>query len=254
MLKKEFKADDLLVKVYDTRLSLGEAAAAEAADYLRKLLAEKAEVCAVFAAAPSQNEFLAALAAAPGIDWGRVHALHMDEYVGLPEGAPQSFGHFLREAIFDRVPFGRVDYIGTVGTPEALMERYDRILAESPVDVVFMGIGENGHIAFNDPHVADFHDPLRIKRVDLDLTCRTQQVHDGCFPRLEDVPEYALTLTVPALATAGRLFCMVPAATKAEAVKATVLGPVTERVPATVMRHHPAATLYVDADSGKYLL
>ena len=110
------------------------------------------------------------------------------------------------------------------------------------------------HIAFNDPHVADFHDPLRIKRVDLDQVCRMQQVHDGCFPTLEEEPEYALTLTVPALAEAGRLFCMVPASTKADAVKATVLGPVSERVPATVMRLHPAATLYVDADSGKYIL
>ena len=254
MLIKEFKADALQVKVYDTRQSLGEAAAAEAAKYLRELLDEKEEVCAVFAAAPSQNEFLASLAASPGIDWGRVHALHMDEYVGLSEDAPQSFGNFLRRAIFDLVPFGKVDYIGPVDDPEAAMARYDRILSENPVDVVFMGIGENGHIAFNDPHVADFHDPLRIKRVDLDQVCRMQQVHDGCFPTLEEVPEYALTLTVPALAEAGRLFCMVPASTKADAVKATVLGPVSERVPATVMRLHPAATLYVDADSGKYLL
>ena len=238
MLIKEFKADALQVKVYDTRQSLGEAAAAEAAKYLRELLDEKEEVCAVFAAAPSQNEFLASLAASPGIDWGRVHALHMDEYVGLSEDAPQSFGNFLRRAIFDLVPFGKVDYIGPVDDPEAAMARYDRILSENPVDVVFMGIGENGHIAFNDPHVADFHDPLRIKRV----------------ASLEQVPEYALTLTVPALAEAGRLFCMVPASTKADAVKATVLGPVSERVPATVMRLHPAATLYVDADSGKYIL
>lgn len=254
MLIKEFKADALQVKVYDTRGSLGDAAAAEAAEYLRKMLDEKEEVCAVFAAAPSQNEFLAALSKAPLIDWSRVHALHMDEYVGLAEDAPQSFGNFLRRAIFDRVPFGRVDYIGPVSDPEEAMARYDQILSEYPVDVVFMGIGENGHIAFNDPHVADFNDPLRIKRVDLDLVCRTQQVHDGCFPALEDVPEYALTLTVPALARARRLFCMVPASTKAEAVKATVLGPVTERVPATVMRRHAAATLYVDTDSGKYLL
>lgn len=134
------------------------------------------------------------------------------------------------------------------------MARYDRILAGNPVDVVFMGIGENGHIAFNDPHVADFNDPLRIKKVDLDLTCRTQQVHDGCFATLGEVPEYALTLTIPALVAADRIFCVVPAATKADAVRATVLGPVTEKVPATVLRHHPDATLYVDSDSGKYIM
>ena len=254
MLRKEFNADALRVKVYDTRQALGEAAGAEAAAWLRKRLEGQGTVRAIFAAAPSQNEFLAALAAAPYIDWGRVHALHMDEYVGLPADAPQAFGNFLKAAIFDKVPFGRIDYIGTEGDPEAVMARYDRILAESPVDVVFMGIGENGHIAFNDPHVAEFDDPLRIKKVDLDLTCRTQQVHDGCFPSLAEVPEYALTLTIPALVSADRIFCVVPAATKADAVRATVLGPVTEKVPATVLRRHPAATLYVDSDSGKYIL
>ena len=254
MLRKEFKSDALQVKVFDTRQSLGEAAGAEAAAWLRKRLEGQETVRAIFAAAPSQNEFLAALAAAPDIDWHRVHALHMDEYVGLPADAPQAFGNFLRAAIFDKVPFGRIDYIGTEGDPEAVMARYDRILAENPVDVVFMGIGENGHIAFNDPHVADFNDPLRIKKVDLDLTCRTQQVHDGCFATLGEVPEYALTLTIPALVAADRIFCVVPAATKADAVRATVLGPVTEKVPATVLRHHPAATLYVDSDSGKYIM
>ena len=254
MLRKEFNADALRVKVYDTRQALGEAAGTEAAAWLRKRLEEKDIVRAIFAAAPSQNEFLAALAAAPDIDWSRVHALHMDEYVGLPADAPQAFGNFLKAAIFDKVPFGRIDYIGTEGDSDAVMARYDRILSESPVDVVFMGIGENGHIAFNDPHVAEFDDPLRIKKVDLDLTCRTQQVHDGCFPSLDEVPEYALTLTIPALVSADRIFCVVPAATKADAVRATVLGPVTEKVPATVLRRHPDATLYVDSDSGKYIL
>ena len=254
MLRKEFNADALRVKVYDTRQALGEAAGAEAAAWLRQRLEERDIVRAIFAAAPSQNEFLAALAAAPDIDWSRVHALHMDEYVGLAADAPQAFGNFLKAAIFDKVPFGRIDYIGTEGDPDAVMARYDRILSESPVDVVFMGIGENGHIAFNDPHVAEFDDPLRIKKVDLDLTCRTQQVHDGCFPSLDEVPDYALTLTIPALVSADRIFCVVPAATKADAVRATVLGPVTEKVPATVLRRHPAATLYVDSDSGKYIL
>ena len=254
MLKKQFKVDKLDVKVYDSRRSMGEEAGAEAAEYLRALLAKQDEEYAIFAAAPSQNEFLATLAAAPGIDWGRVHALHMDEYVGLPADAPQGFGNFLRRAIFDKVPFGSVDYIGSEGNPDDLIARYDAILAAHKVDVVFMGIGENGHIAFNDPHVADFADPARIKKVDLDLKCRTQQVHDGCFAKLEDVPEYALTLTVPTLFAGGRLFCVVPAATKADAVKATVEGPVGAQCPATVMRLHDAATLYVDSDSGKYIL
>ena len=232
---------------------MGEAAAAEAAAHLRALLSAQKEVRAIFAAAPSQNEFLEALCKEPGIDWTRVIALHMDEYVGLPADAPQGFGNFLRRAIFDKLPFGKVEYIGSEGNPEELMARYDAILADGKVDVVFMGIGENGHIAFNDPHVADFNDPSRIKKVDLDLKCRNQQVHDGCFARLEDVPEYALTLTVPALFAADRLFCVVPAPTKADAVKATVEGPIGEKCPATVMRLHKDATLYLDPDSAAKL-
>lgn len=254
MLRKEFKVDKLDVKVFDTRKAMGAEAGEEAAEYLRELLSRQDEVWAIFAAAPSQNEFLETLAAAPGIDWHRVHALHMDEYVGLSPEAPQGFGNFLRRAIFDKVPFASVDYIGSEGDPETLIARYDKILSEHKVDVVFMGIGENGHIAFNDPHVADFHDKARIKKVDLDLKCRNQQVNDGCFAKLEDVPQYALTLTIPTLFAGGRLFCVVPAATKADAVKATVEGPVGEACPATVMRLHSAATLYTDSDSGKYIL
>lgn len=254
MLVKHFKADNLDVKIYDSRDAMGKAAGEEAAAYLRKILSEKEEINAVFAAAPSQNEFLAALAEAPGIEWGRVNALHMDEYVGLPSDAPQAFGNFLRNAIFDKVPFKEVFYIGTEGTPEELAARYDHILADHPVDVVFMGIGENGHIAFNDPHVADFHDPLRIKKVDLDEKCRMQQVHDKCFEKIEDVPHYALTLTCPELFSADRIFCVVPAATKAAAVRSACEGPVSESCPSSILRRHKNATLYLDSDSGKYVL
>ncbi|MDE5963052.1 MAG: 6-phosphogluconolactonase [Alistipes sp.] len=253
MLIKSFKADSLTVNIHDSRTNMGQAAAADAADCLRHLLATQNDVYAVFAAAPSQNEFLAALAAAEGIDWTRVHALHMDEYVGLAADAPQGFGNFLRRGIFDRLPFASVEYIGTSTDSEAALSNYDAILAAHPIDVVFMGIGENGHIAFNDPHVADFNDPKRIKKVDLDLKCRMQQVNDGCFAALDEVPEYALTLTVPTLFSGKRLFCIVPAPSKADAVKATVEGPVDESCPASILRRHPAAALYLDTDSGKYL-
>ena len=166
MLLKNFKVDNLDVQVYDTREAMGKAAAAEAVAYLKQLLSRKDEIYMIFAAAPSQNEFLAAVAEAEGIDWGRIHALHMDEYVGLPSDAPQGFGNFLRRAIFDKVPFASVDYIGTSADTEATIARYEAILSAHHVDVVFMGIGENGHIAFNDPHVADFNDPKLIKKVD----------------------------------------------------------------------------------------
>jgi len=254
MLKKEFKVDNLDVKVYDTRKSMGLEAGNEAIAYLKDLLAKQDQVYIIFAAAPSQNEFLETVANAEGVDWSRVHALHMDEYVGLPADHPAGFGNFLTRAIFGKVPFGSVELIGTSADSEATIARYNKILSEHHVDIVFMGIGENGHIAFNDPHVADFNDPNRIKKVDLDLKCRNQQVHDGCFEKLEQVPEYALTLTCPQLFSADRLFCVVPAATKADAVKATCQGPISEVCPATIMRRHKAATLYCDADSGKYVL
>lgn len=246
-------AGKLPVRIYDTRRNMGEAAAADVAACIRELLAVKQEIYMIFAAAPSQNEFLAALAAAPGIEWNRIHALHMDEYVGLPSDAPQGFGNFLRAAIFDKVPFASVDYIGTESDPEETCRRYAALLQGIQVDIVCMGIGENGHIAFNDPPVADFNDPLTIKKVALDETCRLQQVHDGCFARIEEVPRYAVTLTVPTMFRARYIFCIVPAPTKANAVRATVCGPISEQCPASILRTHEHAILYTDSDSAALL-
>lgn len=246
-------AGKLPVRIYDTRRNMGEAAAADVAACIRELLAVKQEIYMIFAAAPSQNEFLAALAATPGIEWDRIHALHMDEYVGLPSDAPQGFGNFLRAAIFDKVPFASVDYIGTESDPEETCRRYAALLQGIQVDIVCMGIGENGHIAFNDPPVADFNDPLTIKKVALDETCRLQQVHDGCFARIEEVPRYAVTLTVPTMFRARYIFCIVPAPTKANAVRATVCGPVSEQCPASILRTHEHAILYTDSDSAALL-
>ena len=246
-------AGKLPVRIYDTRRNMGEAAAADVAACIRELLAVKQEIYMIFAAAPSQNEFLAALAATPGIEWNRIHALHMDEYVGLPSDAPQGFGNFLRAAIFDKVPFASVDYIGTESDPEETCRRYAALLQGIQVDIVCMGIGENGHIAFNDPPVADFNDPLTIKKVALDETCRLQQVHDGCFARIEEVPRYAVTLTVPTMFRARYIFCIVPAPTKANAVRATVCGPISEQCPASILRTHEHAILYTDSDSAALL-
>lgn len=250
MLIKTFKADNLSVNVYDTRKSMGAAAASEVAACIKAELAAKQEIYMIFAAAPSQNEMLEALIAEEGIEWNRIHALHMDEYVNLPSDAPQGFGNFLCRAIFDKVPFASVNLIGTDADSEAACARYDSLLAEHPVDIVCMGIGENGHIAFNDPHVADFNDPLRIKKVDLDLKCRQQQVNDGCFASLDQVPTHALTLTIPTLFNVRNVFCVVPAATKADAVYNTVTGPVSEVCPASILRRHANAILYADSDSG----
>ena len=254
MLKKQMKADRLDVKIYDSRKAMGEAAAHEAAEYIKDLLAKKESIYIIFAAAPSQNEFLEALCHEPGIDWGRVHAIHMDEYVNLPADHPTGFGNFFRRAIFDKLPFASIDFIGTDPDYEAAIARYDKLLVEHKPDICLMGIGENGHIAFNDPHVTFFNDPLRIKKVDLDPVCRQQQVNGGCFATLDEVPEYAITLTIPTLLACERIFCMVPAPAKANAVKAAVLGPICEKCPASSLRNHPAATLYLDSDSSKYIL
>lgn len=247
--------DQLTLLRHADRVALGQAAGNEAAAVLRDRLALQPVARVVFAAAPSQNETLATLAAAEGIDWSRVVAFHMDEYVGLPLGAPQRFSHYLREKLFDVVRPGRVELIGvaaslaTLADAEAECLRYAALLAEGPIDLVCLGIGENGHIAFNDPPVADFDDPLAVKPVELELACRRQQVNDGCFSTLEAVPTHAITLTIPTLVSATRMVCAVPGATKRQAVAGVLAGPVATACPATILRRHGGCTLHVDADS-----
>ena len=251
---KEMQADSLKVIVADSRDAMGQEAARRAGECIRALLAEKDEINMIFAAAPSQNETLKYLMQEEGIDWSRVNAFHMDEYVGLSREAPQSFGRYLYEHVFSHLPFKCVNYLrGDAPDAEAECERYSALLRENPVDVVMLGIGENAHIAFNDPPVADFDDPALVKPVALDEICRNQQVHDGCFATLDDVPTHALTLTVPALMHAAQVFCVVPAATKARAVRDTLLGDIRTACPASILRRHPAATLYLDADSASLL-
>lgn len=226
---------------------MGQAAAADVAQALRDALHTSDNARIVFASAPSQDDMLAGLATAPGIDWARVTALHMDEYVGLPSGAPERFGTYLTQRLFDHVRPGRVELIDGDGDNEA--RRYAEVLAEQPIDIVCLGIGENGHIAFNDPEVADFADPLLVKAVELDERSRVQQVNDGCFPSISAVPTHAITLTIPALTSGRRLFCVVPGGTKREAVRRALEGPISEACPASVLRRHPDCTLYLDADS-----
>ena len=251
---KEFKVDNLKVKIADTRAEMGALAAADIRAKMLELLSEREYINMIFAAAPSQNETLASLLEYKDIDWSRVNAFHMDEYVGLDKNAPQRFGNFLSEHIFSKVPFRSVNYIDPSNEAEAECARYTKLLTDYPTDIVVLGIGENGHIAFNDPGVADFNDKAMIKVVELDDICRNQQVNDGCFASLELVPKNALTLTVPTLTKAASLFCSVPAKTKAWAVKETLTtDKIDEHCPATIMRLHKDATLYCDADSASML-
>ncbi|MGH3486309.1 MAG: 6-phosphogluconolactonase [Actinopolymorphaceae bacterium] len=242
-----------IVRVFADRASLGHAAASDIAAEIRERLGVQDAVRMIFAAAPSQQETLAALTAEAGVNWERVTAFQMDDYLGLPDDAPQRFGQWLRAAIFDRLPFKDVHLMRTDGDAESRAAEYAALLDEAPVDICCLGIGVNGHIAFNDPPVADFADPLAVKVVQLDSTCRQQQVDDGCFPTFDDVPPTALTLTVPRLLDVGRMFCMVPGAAKAPAVGAALQGPIAESCPASALRTHHACSLYLDQDSAHEL-
>lgn len=246
-------AVELDLRIFPDREQLGAAAAADIADELRKVLAEQGSVRMIFASAPSQRETLAALAAAPEIDWFRVTAFHMDEYLGLPPDAPQLFATWLREAFFDRVPLGAVHYIDAEGAEQQSADAYAALLRQAPIDIVCLGIGVNGHIAFNDPPVADFDDPAAVKIVELDERSRLQQVQDGLFASVDAVPRRAITLTVPTLMSGKRLFCMVPGALKAEALRATISGPLSTAWPSTILRTHPGCRVYADVDAASGL-
>lgn len=250
---KKQQYDKLAVEIYDNRQAMGEAAAADIEQAILEVLAAKNSCTIIFAAAPSQREVLEGLAQSSKIDWTKIHAFHMDEYIGLPKEAPQGFANFLQRALFSQVPLGKVSIIDGTARPEEECERYTALLQHNPADIVVMGIGENGHIAFNDPPVANFRDDSLVKIVELDQECRQQQVNDGCFSSLSQVPTTALTLTVPALMSAQKCFCIVPAATKAKAVSHTLKGPISETCPASILRTHPNAILYLDTESAGQL-
>jgi glucosamine-6-phosphate deaminase len=238
--------DNLNVQVFETRIDMGTAAGIDVAAKMRKFLAIKPRIRMVFAAAPSQIEFLQTLANESDIDWSRVTAFHMDEYIGLPEDAPQRFSAFLRNHLFNLVQPGEVHLIDCSLPIEDQCRRYTKLFTAQPIDIICLGIGENGHIAFNDPPVADFHDPQTIKLVQLDEACRRQQVNDGCFPELDAVPTHALTLTIPALMSGASLFCIVPGMSKRKALHQTLFGPIVTECPASILRRHPNCVLYTD--------
>lgn len=241
--------DQLPVHVFSDRTQMGRAAAEAVIASLREQLTRQENVRIVFAAAPSQDDFLAALSKQT-LDWSRVVGFQMDEYLGLPVDHPQRFANYLREHFYDRVPIRTVHTMQTGADDlEAEIMRYTALMTEAPMDFVCLGIGENGHLAFNDPPVADFEDPVPLKVVELDAVCRQQQVSDGCFARLADVPERALTMTMPALMAGHQLSVVVPGTQKARAVHEALLGSVTTACPASILRRHSRASLFVDKDA-----
>lgn len=233
---------------------MGRKAAGMVCRKIGDLLKHQDFVNIIFAAAPSQNEFLAELCMNKSTDWKRVNAFHMDEYIGLPQNDPHTFAAWLKEKIFGRLPFHSINYINGNGPDlNAECKRYAKLLLEYPPDLVCMGIGENEHIAFNDPHTADFKDPARVKIVSLDVASRQQQINDGCFAELNEVPTHALTLTIPTLMAGKYIYCMVPGEKKAGAVYNTLYGELIEKHPSAILRTHPNAALFLDKDSGSLL-
>ncbi len=251
------------IKIFENRTDMGKAAAADIAEAMKALAAEKDTFTMCFAAAPSQDDVLSALCAIDGLPWDKVIAVHLDEYLDLPRGHANSFEAYLKEHVFDIVKPGKIYYMAdTEGTPEERCAQYDQILIDNGgVDISIIGIGENGHIAFNEPGSSFTTDKLNAP-IQIDEKSVAQQYRDykdhpnpeARYATLDDVPRNAITMTIPAICASRQIFCIVPAEPKAEAVKAALEGPITEQCAATALRTHPAANIYLDADSSKLLM
>ena len=253
-LQKNFRADQLNVYVYESRPKMGLAAASVIAAEIRRAIQNRGRAVVILASAPSQNEFLASLAEAPEIDWSRVVAFHLDEYLGMDAQAPQSFRRFLIDRLVDKVPLGEFHGLrGDAPDGAAEAKRYAELLRQNPPDFAVLGIGENGHLAFIDPPFCDFNDPELVKVVQLDEICRNQQVNDGAFASLDEVPRDALSLTIPTLMASPKLFAIAPGPAKRQAIKDAVQGPISTTCPASILRTHPNAHLFIDVVAAEYL-
>lgn len=250
---QSFTRDQLAVRVYPDRATAGADGAQIAAAIIHDAIARSGKAAVVFASAVSQDPFLAAIRTQE-IDWPRVTAFHMDEYVGMSAGHPASFRRFLRDRLFDHVPVAAFHQLDAEARDaDAECERYAALLRDANPCLVIMGIGENGHLAFIDPPVCDFHDPRDVRPVELDDVCRMQQVHDGAFARLEDVPSHALSLTVPFFLRVPRALVFVNGEHKSAAVHTALDGPVSESCPASALRGHPNAILFLDPAAAKLI-
>ncbi len=251
---RRFQVENLKIEVHPSRKAAGEAAARAAAESLRQLAKQRAIVGVIFATGASQLETLHALTAIPGLPWDHVAGFHMDEYVGLPADHPASFRRYLRENLTSRVPLAEFHEIdGTVPDPESMCREYAAALRSRGPQLCLLGIGENGHLAFNDPAEADFSDPLDMKIVSLDTACRQQQVAEGWFSSVDEVPPRAMTLTIPTLLRVPKLIASVPGSRKARIVKRTLEEPISTACPATIFRTHPDVTVYLDPESAAEL-
>lgn len=243
------------VRIYSTRQIMGLAAAEDAAALIRKAVAERGRARIMIATGNSQLDVVDSLVKLPRVPWTATEIFHMDEYLGIAADHPASFRRWIRERVEEPLNGVRVNYIeGDAPDPEAEMRRYTELLQSGPIDLAFVGFGENGHIAFNDPPVADFQDPCMIRRVTLDEACRSQQVGEGHFDTFADVPAEALTVSCSGLLRARAWICCVPERRKAQAVSRALLGEISTECPASIVRTHPNANVYLDPQSASVLL
>jgi len=248
MIQQRF--DQLKVNVFDSALEMGSASSGYVAGIITKAIDRKGEARIILATGSSQFTFLDSLKTASNILWERVTVFHLDEYLGMSDKHPASFRRYLRERILDHVRPGKVHFLEADARDiEKESDRYTSLLIENPIDIACIGIGENGHIAFNDPPVANFKDPLWVKKVELDEACRNQQMGEGWFSSLNEVPTYALTLTIPAIMRSEVISCVVPDERKTEAVRGTLYGVISENCPASILRTHKKAVLWLDKHS-----
>lgn len=249
----EKTTNKIIVQTFKTRDEMGKQAAADVAQTISKLLTIQEEVNMIFASAPSQSDFLNALLTHKEIDWSRINAFHMDEYIGLGLTDGSSLSCYLRQTFLNHIQTKMNFFIDGTKNPLEECVRYQSLIEEHPIDIVCMGIGENGHIAFNEPHVADFNDPLKIKIIDLDDTSIMQQVNDGTFSTVEKVPRKGITLTIPTLTSGKYTFCIVPTSNKAEAVRKTLKGEINSNTPASILRTLDRVNLYLDEEAASLI-
>jgi len=250
---RSIKSGQLTIGIYKTRDDMGFAAAADVAEKLNEFLAKKPQVNVIFPCAMSQLDFFDHLFSKPGIEWERVNAFIMDEYMGLSPDSPQALINFANEKIFKRARFNNTFAFNAANSDfEGECERFSALLLKYPLDIACLGIGENGHLAYNEPHVADFFDPKLAKIVYIDEKSQAQAVHDGVFPSIEDVPKAAVTVTIPAMLRAEYLSVVVPTKYKQNAIKAVVHGEISTQCPASILRVKPSF-MYIDSDAGACL-
>jgi len=238
--------------VCDDKDDLGRRAAARGAGLIREALADRGEANIILATGESQFEMLGALVEAADIDWSRVTGFHLDEYIGLPMSHPASFCRYLKDRFVDQVALREFHYIDGEADAEEECRRVGEIISGRAIDVAFIGVGENGHVAFNDPP-ADFETEEPFIVVELDDACRRQQVGEGWFKSVDETPERAISMSVRQIIKSRHIICACPDRRKAEAIKACFAGPVSPHAPASILQQHPNAHVYLDPDSAAML-